>query len=161
GWIWKIFSSFRVPARFYFLFLFLTVVSGALFWSRRLAASKPLFKAALLLLILADLYLNGKKMIWAQNLNDTMANRGLLQELSEKNSMQAPFRVFSGEKIANPNKTMLFHLENINGYEALWQGSALKYWAWTQGGPAITTTGLKSILPQKNSALLHGLKYYI
>ena len=72
-----------------------------------------------------------------------------------------PFRIFSGAEIGNPNKAMLFRVGNVNGYEALWQASALRYFAWTQGIASVSTTGLREVSLEKNSGMLHAAKYYV
>jgi hypothetical protein len=161
-WIWKIFSPLRVPARFYFLVLGFMIVSAALFWNRRISGGKSWIKAALLLLIFIDLYANGKKMVWAQNPADFMMSGGVLSRFSkELESAPMPFRIFSDSKIANPNKSMLFRVPNVNGYEALWQGSTLRYFFLTQGMESVSTTGLLEVSAEKDSFKLHAVKYCV
>ena len=147
--IWKVFSPFRVPARFYFLFFFLMTVSAAFAWNRRISGARPALKTALILFIFLDLYANGKKMVRAQDPAVFMSPGGTLNRIyRELDESPLPFRIFSGPGIGNPNKTMLFHVPNVNGYEALWQGSAFRYFILTQGIESVTTTGLLDAQPE-------------
>ncbi len=75
--------------------------------------------------------------------------------------MHGGFRIFTDDAVGNPNKSMLFHVANANGYEALWLGSAMRYHAWTQGMNSVSTTGFKEISKHNASASLHAVKYYV
>ncbi len=161
-WIWKIFSSFRVPARFYLLFLFLIIASAVMAWNKHIAPQKPALKFSLFILLFLDLFLNGKKLIWSQDMNTYIGKRGLLSQIAEELMYNVkPFRIFSGETVGNPNKAMMFRVENVNGYEALWQASALRYFAWTEGIGSVSTTGYNDISPEKEHSSRHAIKYYV
>lgn len=162
AWIWRIFSPLRVPARFYFLFLFLMTVSAALCWNRRISGGKPALKAILILLIFLDLYANGKKMVWSQDPALFMKPGGTLGRFSQELAPAAmPFRIFTGSGIGNPNKAMLFRVPNANGYEALWQGSAFRYFLLSQGIRSVSTTGFLDVSPDHAAFKRHAVKYYV
>lgn len=56
---------------------------------------------------------------------------GIAESLSGR-----PSRVLTNPELANPNKTMLYHARNVNGYEAFYLSGVPAWAAAAQGGPA-------------------------
>lgn len=156
--IWQGVSFLRVPARFYFLAFAGLLFSSTFFWDELLKHKKTFLKIIIFLVTLADLFLNGRRFIWSEDYLQKIGRSSAMEWLQLRTM---PGRVFSSAEVWNPNKTMFFRMENLNGFEAILQKSLINYFAATQGSSAISTTGVDVANPEKNSFRLLGVKYLI
>jgi hypothetical protein len=107
------FSYLRVPARFYYLCLIALIVMAASAWDAYIRQRQPWVKIALLCIVVADLFLWGKPFIYAQS----MASYRTKNSLSE--CISPAYRIITEPDTIAPNKSMLYHHFNLNGYEAI------------------------------------------
>jgi hypothetical protein len=168
-WIWKLVGFQRVPARFYLIVLIALSFAAVFAWDRWVKGRKTGLKAALLLIVALDLFLNGRRFIWTENAEARLGRSQTLSWIQTALDRSAPFdpvdgspyRVFTTAEIGNPNKTTFFGIKNANGYEAILQRSLLSYFALTQNGAHLSSTGVDVIRPNLPSFSMTGVKYLV
>ncbi len=165
--IWKLFGFIRAPARFYFLVLVLFIFICTYFWDCLLKNRSSLAKLSLLIIVSGDLWLHGRKFIASEPysliMHRTEAFDRISQDLLQPAPIKglrsyAPYRIFGDYLLPNQNKAMFFHLQNVNGYEAVMQKSFLWYFAASQGSSCLYTTGVDIKNPNRNSFTLFSVK---
>ena len=151
-WVWGALAFLRVPARFYVLALTGFILSAAIFWDRILSGGRPAVKALLFALVLGDLWAHGRHFIWSEDPAGWFGPSELMRRFqNEAIGDPDPPRIFSTADISNPNKTMLFRIENAAGYEAIMQKSLIRYFGSTQGSASLLTTGVDLPNPSRPS----------
>ena len=162
-WIWKFVGFMRVPARLYLIPLIALTLGAAFAWDRWVRPLRPAFKTALFLLVALDLFFHGRKFVWSENYDARMGHSQAVEWLQDalyKSQFRtpvvdpvggSPYRIFTTADIGNPNKSALFGMKNGNGYEAVLQRSLLEYFALTQKGSQISSTGVDVIRPERTS----------
>ncbi len=127
------FSYMRTPSRWSFLSLWgLWLLAGA--GARRLAScSKATTLFAIIpLVVIAELIFLDSHFIKSVNSKIyTQVNQNVASRLAGRNT-----RVLTDPLLANPNKTIVYRMRNVNGYEAFYPGSAALWAAEAEGEPA-------------------------
>jgi hypothetical protein len=126
------FSSLRAPARFSILILWGLLLAAVRGW-RWAAPRAPdwRWRAGALALIVLDLALWGRRLVYAQDATPFMAaNPGIMRAFQD----DPLHRAATSPDLANPNKLMLYRLRNATGYEAFYLASAAEYTSRSQGG---------------------------
>lgn len=159
-WFWKLFSPLRVPARFYSLALIGLIFSAAYFWEHFIRPKDFKLKILIFFLIALDLFIYGRIFIWVDDPLAKIGKSSALEWLTEISSQNGS-RIFTTADLPHQNKSMFFHLKNVNGYEAVLQRSLFDYFIQTQRGSAISTTGVDANQPEKKSFALTGAKYLV
>lgn len=115
----------RVPARFALLAVWGLLLAAAAGWTRVRAVWKPRpwWKAAALLVLLAEMGMWSSRFVYAEDPSLMLVpNERVVRALGDK-----PVRFVSDPEMANPNKAMLYRAMNLNGYEAYYLGSYMRY----------------------------------
>lgn len=145
-------NSLRVPARFYFVFLFAAILlmvkgSDRLFsslrglWSRQSQNRHVMIKLFMFLVIFLDLFIWNHKFVFKQDLNQYLSSSAISEFLQLNNNM---FRFAGDETTPNQDKSMLHHLYNVNGYDALFLRNFVGYINQTDKEKnVITTVGIQ------------------
>ncbi|MFH2202519.1 MAG: hypothetical protein ABIJ96_05360 [Elusimicrobiota bacterium] len=124
----------RVPARFTLLVFWGLLTAGAGGWLalRRRHRVPPMWKAAALLLVLADAGFWAARFVYAENPEPYLRpNPVMRRELAGRQ-----VRFASSPELANPNKAVLYRAMNVNGYDAFYLDSYTRYAARSERGPA-------------------------
>lgn len=123
----------RVPARFALLAVWGGFLTASFGW--RIFAAGKKKKAALkfcaLMFVCADLGFWSSRFIYAEDPQHLRPNENIRRSIAG-----APYRLATGPDIANPNKTILYHAMNVNGYDAFYLDSYARFAAQSEGGPA-------------------------
>ena len=144
----------RVPARFYLIALAGFTLLACAGWEIIQKRSGVLLKAALLLVVLIDLFIWNDKFIFTQDM-------GSFAKKSELSNIINPlFRIATDSEKLSSNRSMLYHYYNINGYEAIFMKKYTDYLGF-QEAKALGSTGMARI--GLSSPLSKGLSvgYYI
>jgi len=162
NFVWQGFSFLRVPARFYVLCLFGLVCALAAFWDEILVKKAVRLQGIIFCVVLADLYVHGRMFLWSENYSQKIGASEVMEWLGERKIVRSlPYRIFSKAAVGNPNKTMFFQISNVNGYEALFQRSLLRFFASTEGSASVSTTGVDFERPDPRTLALFSVRYLI
>ncbi len=161
-WFWKTLSFLRVPARFYFLFFATSLLAAAFYWEEKIVNQGAKIKWILISLTLLDLFLVSRGWLAAENHLKKLGRSQAMSWLQAQLPNGKADRIFTTGEISNPNKTIFFHLQNFNGYEAIFQKSYLYYFSLSQGADNISSTGALEVPhPNDRSFSLSGVRYLI
>ena len=146
----------RVPARFSFLILWGLWLAAALGFARVARKRGALFKAFLAALTVLDLGVFAARWIYAQEPRDFLAPQPEITRLLR----QGP-RVATAPEILAADKTMLYRLRNVTGYEAFYPARIAFYTARSEGGPA--ADGSRTYVRRWRSPEMAklGVRYYV
>ncbi|MFH1259677.1 MAG: YfhO family protein [Elusimicrobiota bacterium] len=130
-------SHLRVPARFFYLFLFSAVLLAVVQLQKFISTKsrKKLWFSGIILFLLFELFILNHKFIAISDL-DKFRPTKVIQFLQEK---AANFRIATLDDLPNPNKVMLYHLENVDGYEATIPQRYIQYLGKLNGRPFSNT----------------------
>lgn len=152
-------EKLRVPGRFFYLFLF-TVIILAISQLQKLISSrrkKKLYYPILFLFVFFELYFFNHKYIYLDRgraFDSTAVIRYLQKESGN-------FRLTTLDDLPNPNKTMLYQLENLDGYEATIPQGYIRYLARMNQRPFSNTARGEIINYRSPYLSLLGVKYLV
>jgi len=130
------FNLLRVPARFIYLTIVSMLILSAFFWSEYLKKAGWLSKLVIFLVILVDLSVWGGKFIYPESMRDYRRNGGGLSA-----AVDPLYRLITEPGRIMPDKAMLYHHFNLNGYEAVFLSDFTRYLGM-QEKQALDSTGL-------------------
>jgi hypothetical protein len=145
----------RVPARFSFWLLWGVLLAAAAGW--KLWKPSPRWAAAALLFVLLDL---GSWAAYWVYTDDPQPRLGSNKEFSHALGGRTQ-RFASGLDLANPNKAMLYRALNVNGYDAFYLGSYIRYAARAQGRAAGDPSRTYITRVQSPEMRRLGVNYYL
>ncbi len=130
----------RVPARFIYLSITSLIILFAFAWDRYIGKFGALVKAILILLIFTDLFVWGNRFIYPGNPAVYRSNNSISEILDPV------YRIITEPDMIMPNRSMLYHHFNLNGYEAIFLKSFTRYLGMQETG-ALNSTGLNKSEP--------------
>lgn len=142
-WLYSLIPGFgylRVPARFYFLTVIALIILASKAWKYYIKNMNKLIKITLLVIVILDLFLWGKKFIYAEDISH-------YRKKSEISGVINPvYRIATEPDRIPSNKSMLYHHYNLNGYETIFLKNFTGYLA-LQEKAVLGSTGLvKTVL---------------
>lgn len=146
------FSSLRVPARFLLI----------LHWIISLAIGVHLARAAKRIRVIASALIALNLCLFAHPFFYTQRREPFLGRSRAIDFLQKnPGRFGHTDDIANPNKAMLYNLENLSGYDALYLKDFARFATLAQGRPSAKTDGILLTNPDTLLMKMAGLRYFI
>ncbi len=117
-------NLFRAPARFYFITLVTLIIIACYGWNKIMvlfSKTKSWLPVLLIFAVSVRLISWDKKFIETDSVKTYLSKPVLINYLQRevKDNNLSPYRIVTDETIANPNKSMMYHLLNINGCEVI------------------------------------------
>jgi len=122
----------RVPARFSIVILWGLWLAAAIGWKVFCSPKGPAFKGLLLLLTSLDLLVWSIPWIYAQDATQLMATNPTVLKVIRDPS----FRIATSPDIPSANKSMVYRIPNVTGYEAFYLAPIAIYTSLSEGEAA-------------------------
>lgn len=147
----------RTPARYSLLCLWGLLLAAGTGIKRAMEQKAGRWLLVALVLMLGELALWDRRFVNSEEASTYLAfNRDLAAAAGGK-----ALRVMTDLELASPNKTMLYRIRNVNGYEAFYLRGYPELAARSEGGPAADPS--RTYLRKFNSPVMRraGVAYYI
>jgi uncharacterized membrane protein YfhO len=129
------FNYLRVPARFIYLTIAALAVLSAYAWDYFSVRLHTILKLLVVFIVIFDLFHWGKRYIYPEDMNCYEQKSGLAD------AFKPDQRILTEPDTINPNKSMLYHHLNLNGYEAIFLKDFTRYLG-LQEKYALNSTGI-------------------
>jgi len=165
--LWRGVSWLRVPARFYLGFQVAMSSGVAAAWD--VGKGRRGLKTLLFLAVVGELWLAGHGFVRMENPGPRLERTTLVEWLQERGGRPilqtgtAPGggRILTTQSAGRHNKSMMFGISNLNGYEALVPADSWRYLVETQPGVTQPTTGVDVERTDSPALAALGLRYVV